>query len=38
MLLRPQVERHLGDSLFSDRSVGRWVDGCTALLTDGLYA
>jgi AcrR family transcriptional regulator len=38
MLLRPQVERHLGDSLFSDRSVGRWVDACTALLTDGLYA
>jgi len=38
MLLRPQVERHLGNSLFSDRSVGRWVDGCTALLTDGLYA
>ena len=38
MLLRPQVERHLGDSLFSDRSVGRLVDGCTALLSDGLYA
>ena len=33
-----ELERHLGDSLFSDRSVERWVDGCTALLSDGLYA
>jgi hypothetical protein len=38
LLLRAQVERQLGASLFSAPSVRRWVDGCTELLGEGLYA
>jgi TetR/AcrR family transcriptional regulator, regulator of cefoperazone and chloramphenicol sensitivity len=36
MLLRPQVERHMGDSLFTDASIERWVAACTRLLQEGI--
>ena len=36
MLLRAQVERHMGAGLFEDASVDRWVSACTSLLADGV--
>ena len=36
MLLRAQVERHMGESLFASESVERWVSACTSLLADGV--
>jgi AcrR family transcriptional regulator len=36
MLLRAQVERHMGDSLFASGSVERWAAACTSLLADGV--
>jgi AcrR family transcriptional regulator len=36
ILLRPLVERQLGDELFSERSVERWVSGCATVLGEGV--
>ncbi len=36
MLLRPQVERHMGGSLFEPEMVDRWVAACTSLLAGGV--
>src|SRR5262249_45588097 len=36
ILLRPLVEARMGAELFSERSVERWVTGCTELLADGV--
>lgn len=36
LLLRPLVERQLGDELFSDASVERWVSGCATVLGEGV--
>jgi TetR/AcrR family transcriptional regulator, regulator of cefoperazone and chloramphenicol sensitivity len=36
MLLRPQVERHMGGPLFEPAMVERWVAACTSLLAEGV--
>lgn len=36
-ILRPHVERHLGESFFTDAQLQRWDDSVTGLLKDGQF-